>query len=266
MKKSNFFLSLFQNHSLIFELIKREFSSRYIGSFGGIFWSFAQPLFMFTIYMITFGVLFKTSFSPSESASDYALLMLAGLIIFNAISEVITKSPTLITSNPNFVKKVVFPLDLLPVTLVLLAIINAFISLSIWLIGYMFLIGTPKATVLIFPLILFCFLPLLLGLGWALSSIGVVIKDISQITYFLTQALLFLTPIFYSVNTAPYFLQKLLMINPLTFIVEQCRLVLFYGQIPSLKGLAIYFILTTIFASFSLLLFRRLRRNFADLV
>jgi lipopolysaccharide transport system permease protein len=108
--------------------------------------------------------------------------------------------------------------------------------------------------------------PLLLGLGWLLSSVGVLVRDISQLTGILSQALLFLTPIFYSIDAAPPKLQNLLMLNPLTFVVEKLRLVLFYGQIPALQGLVVYFVLASIFALVSYVLFKRLSPAFSDVV
>lgn len=255
-----------QYSSLVFELTKREFSSRYRGSFGGVLWSFAQPLFMLTVYTVAFGVILKARWGIAGSTSDYALMIFAGLIIFNAFSECLSKSPTLIGGNPNFVKKVVFPLELLPVITVLTALTHACIAIAVWIAGYVILIGSSKVTALFFPAILLCFTPTLLGLSWLLSALGVFVRDISQLTGMLSQMLLFLTPIFYSIEAAPRFLQKLLMLNPLTFVVEQFRRVLFLGQMPSFKGLIIYFILSSLFALVSLAIFRRLRPSFADWV
>lgn len=257
---------LWRHHSLLFELTKREFSGRYRGSFGGIAWSFVQPLFLLSVYTLAFGVILKARWGFSGSTKDYALMLFAGLIVFNAFSEVLTKSATLVTANPNFVKKVVFPLELLPVVSIITALIHALIGIGVWLLGYAVLIGMPKPTVLLFPLVLLCFVPVLLGLGWLLSSLGVVVKDIGQLTAMLNHTLLFLTPIFYSIEAAPPLLQNLLLLNPLTFVVEQFRLVLFYGQMPALRGLAMYFVLASLFAWLSLILFRRLRPHFADLV
>lgn len=260
------FLSLWRHRSLVIELTKREFSGKYRGSFGGLVWSFAQPLFLLTVYTIAFGVILKARWGFSGSTREYALMLFAGLIVFNAFSEVLSKSTTLITNNPNFVKKVMFPLELLPVITMTTALIHALIGVGVWLAGYVLLMGPPKATVLIFPLVLICFVPVLLGLGWLLSSVGVVVKDLSQLTGMLNHTLLFLTPIFYSIEAAPQLLQNLLMLNPLTFVVEQFRLVLFYGQMPALKGLAVYFGLASVFAWISYVLFKRLRPSFADMV
>jgi len=250
----------------VFELAKRDFSGRYKGSFGGVIWSLAQPLFLLTVYTIAFGVIIKARWGESGSTIDYALLLFAGLIVFNAFSEVLSKSSTLITANPNFVKKTVFPLELMPVVTVISALIHALIGIVVWSLGYIILVGPLKNTAALFPLILLSLTPVLLGLGWLLSSVGVVVRDISQLTGMLNHTLLFLTPIFYSIETAPPSLQNLLIVNPLTFIVEQFRLVLFYGQFPSFGGLAMYFVLASFFAWLSLILFKRLRPSFADLV
>lgn len=225
-----------------------------------------QPLFLLAVYTIAFGVILKARWGFSGGTADYALMLFAGLIVFNAFSEVLSKSPALVTNNPNFVKKVVFPLELLPVVAVATALIHALIGIAVWFLGYIVLFGVPKLTAVFFPLILLCFSPVLLGLGWLLSAVGVVVRDVGQLTGMLSHTLLFLTPIFYSIEAAPPLLQHLLLINPLTFVVEQFRLVLFYGQVPALKGIAVYFILASVFAWAALLVFRRLRPNFADMV
>lgn len=263
---NSIFHTLWRHRSLVLELVKREFTGRYRGSFGGVFWSFAQPLFLLAVYTIAFGVILKSRWGFSGGTAEYALMLFAGLIVFNAFSECLSKSTTLITGNPNFVKKVVFPLELLPIITVATALVHVLIGIAVWFLGYLLLFGTPKATAILFPLILVCFVPVLLGLGWLLSALGVIVRDISQLTSMLSHTLLFLTPIFYSIEAAPPLLQNLLMLNPLTFVVEQFRLVLFYGQMPALKGLAIYFVLASLFAWISLILFRRLRPTFADMV
>jgi lipopolysaccharide transport system permease protein len=261
--------SLWQYRSLVLELVRREFSGKYRGSFGGLAWSFIQPLFLLAVYTVAFGVILKARWSMSNdsvSTANYALMLFAGLIVFNAFAYVLEKSVTLVTRSPNFVKKVVFPLELLPVVCVLTALAHALIGIIIWFLGYFVLFGLPKPGVVFFPLVLLSFLPLLLGVGWFLSALGVVARDIDQVTGMVNHTLLFLTPIFYSNDAAPPPLQKLLMFNPLTFVVEQFRLVIFYGQRPDFLMLAAYFILTSLFAFAGLALFRRLRPGFADLV
>jgi lipopolysaccharide transport system permease protein len=248
------------------ELTKREITGRYRGSIGGVFWSLAQPLFLLVVYTIAFGVILQARWGSSGSTSEYALLLFAGLIIFNAFSECLNKAPTLIVSNPNFVKKVVFPLELLPVVAAFTALAHALIAMAVWFVGYSVLFGFPKATTVLFPVVLVCFVPVLLGIGWLFSAVGVVVRDVGQLTGMISHTLLFLTPIFYSIDAVPRQLQELLRLNPLTFVVEQFRLVLFFGQAPAMQGLAVYLLLASIFAWAAYVLFCRLRPSFADMV
>lgn len=265
-RKSALFKTLWQHRSLVLELIKREFSSRYQGSFGGIGWSFVQPLCMLAIYTLAFGVILKARWGFAGDTIDYSFMLFAGLIIFNTFSEVLIKSTSLVSSNPNFVKKIVFPLELLPIICVGTALIHALIGILVWILGYVLLYGSIESTVALFPIVLFCFFPLLLGVSWLLSAVGVVVRDLGQLAGMFNHGLLFLTPIFYSIEAAPPILQNLLALNPLTFIVEQFRLVLFVGLVPVIKGLVLYFALASTFAYGALIIFRKLRPNFADMV
>jgi lipopolysaccharide transport system permease protein len=164
------------------------------------------------------------------------------------------------------VKKVVFPLELLPWVTAITATVHAIIGVTVWFAGYVILYGTPKPTAFLFPVVLLCLFPLLLGMGWLLSALGVAIRDIGQLATLVSHAMLFLTPIFYGVDAAPPLLQNILMANPLTFVVEQLRLVLFQGLIPHLTALAVYFALACVFAALSLWVFRRMRPRFAEMV
>jgi lipopolysaccharide transport system permease protein len=265
-KAAGMWRSLARHRALVAELTRREFSGRYQGSFGGVAWSFVQPLFLLGVYTVAFGVILKARWGFSGGTADYALMIFAGLVVFNAFSECLARAPTLVTANPNFVKKIVFPLELLPWVMALTILLHALLAVLVWLAGYALLFGVPRPTAVLAPVVLACFFPVLLGMGWLLSALGVVVRDISHLTALVSHALLFLTPIFYGVEAAPPLLQNVLMLNPLSFVVEELRLVLFYGQAPSWSALASYFLLSSAFAWASLLLFRRMRRGFADLV
>ena len=258
--------ALARQRGLLFELVKREFTGRYQGSFGGVAWSFAQPLFLLAVYTLAFGVVLKARWGFGGGTADYALMLFAGLIVYNAFSECLQKSPLLVTGNPNFVRKVTFPLEILPWVMALNAMFHALIGVVVWLAAYLLWYGTLKATVVLVPVVLACFFPVLLGLGWLLSAFGVIVRDISQLTSLVAHALLFLTPIFYSIDAVPPFFQAILLANPLTFVVEQLRLVLYYGQTPHFLALAIYFLLSSFFAWASWAVFRQLRPRFAEMV
>jgi lipopolysaccharide transport system permease protein len=258
--------TIWRHRSLVIELVKREFTGRYRGSFGGMLWSFVQPLFLLGVYTIAFGVVLKTRWGITGNTEEYAFMLFAGLIIFNTFAECLKRAPTLITANPNFVKKIVFPLELLPLVMALAAIVHALISVAVWICGYVVIFGLPKLTLLYFPLVLAAFFPVILGLGWLLAALGVIVRDIDQLTGIVAHALLFLTPIFFSIDSSPKLLQQVLAANPLTFIVDQFRQVMFIGNPPNLVGLVAYSMFATAFSAASLFLFRCLRTTFADLV
>ena len=259
-------MSLGRRADLVGELVKREFSGRYQGSFGGVAWSFAQPLFMLAVYTFAFGVVLKVRWGLPGSTGDYALMLFAGLIVFNAFAECLARAPLLVLANPNYVKKVVFPLEVLPWVMALTAMVHALIAVAIWFAGYAIVVGPPRPGALLFVAVLASFFPVLLGVGWLLAALGILVRDIGQLTGLVSHALLFLTPVFYSIDAVPATLQGLLLLNPLTFVVEQLRLVLFSGEAPRWGGLAAYFALSSLFAWMSLAVFRRVQPAFADLV
>jgi lipopolysaccharide transport system permease protein len=258
--------TLRHQRELVFELLKREFSGRYQGSFGGVAWSFAQPLFLLAVYTVAFGVVLQSRWGFGGGTTDYALMLFAGLIVYNAFAECLQKAPGLVTSNPNFVKKVAFPLGVLPFVMALNAIIHALIGTAVWLVFYAMVHGAPWPSVTLVPVVLLCYFPVLLGVGWLFAAVGVIVRDVGQLANMLSHALLFLTPIFYGIDAVPAGLRPVLLANPLTFVVEQLRLVLYFGQVPVLSALGVYFVLACVFAGGSWLLFRRLRPSFAEMV
>ena len=260
------FKMIWQYRSLIFELAKREFASKFQGSAGGILWSFIQPIFLLSVYTLAFGVILKTRWGFEGSTMEYALMLFSGLLIFNAIAECLQKAPMLIVSNPSFVKKVVFPLEILSVVTVISVLVQLLIGVGVWLLGYICIYGVPHLSIVYFPLVLVCFVPVLLGVTLLLSGAGVVLRDIAQMTGMCSHVLLFLTPIFYSIHAAPVVVQRLLCLNPLTFLVEMTRNILFYGLLPSMSYTIVYFLGACFFAYSALYAFRSARYYFADMV
>ena len=252
--------------ALLIELIKREFSGRYHGSFGGVFWSFVQPLFLLLVYTIAFGVVFKARWGFSGGTSEYALMLFAGLIIFDAFAECLSKAPGLIVGNSNYVKKIVFPLEMLSWVTALVALAHVAIGVCVWLLGYVLLFGWPQPTVLFFPLVLACCFPMLLGIGWLVSALGVMLRDTAQVMAMFAHSLLFLTPIFFSLDVVPESYRRILLLNPLTFLIEQFRRILFRGEMPDWLGIFEYFVIAILFALTCRIIFRYLRPAFADLV
>lgn len=266
MRQVDASLLTWKSRHLIFELAKRDFCGKYRGSYGGVLWSLLQPLFLLTIYTIAFGVILKARWGYAGGTENYALMLFSGLLILNVFTECLTQAPKLIANNPNFVKKVVFPLEVLPIAMVLVALVHLLLGISCWLLGYIIFVGVPKWTVIYLPVILLSFMPVLLGFGWLFSAIGVFVKDLHQLTAMVSHVLLFLTPIFYSIEAAPPKLQFFLALNPLTFIIDQVRLVLIFGEKPGMRGLALYLLLSVCFAWASLKIFKRLQPTFSDVV
>lgn len=259
--------SLWRNRSLIHASAKREVLGRYRGTFLGLLWSFFNPLFMLAVFTFVFSVIFKARWGGgSGSKTEFALVLFAGLLAFNLFAECINRAPGLILSNANYVKKVVFPLEILPFVGLLSALFHTLISLGVWLIAYTLFFGIPHLTVLYLPLVLVPLCLFLMGLSWALASLGVFLRDVSQFIGLLTTALMFLSPIFYPVTAFPEDYRYILYLNPLTTVVEQTRDVLFWGNTPDFLMLAIYWVVTLGIAWLGFAWFQKTRKGFADVL
>jgi len=261
------FANLWRHRDLIKASAKREVLGRYRGSFLGVLWSFFNPLFMLAVYTFVFSVVFQARWGGgSGSKTEFALVLFAGLLVFNLFAECINRAPGLILSNANYVKKVVFPLEILPFVGLLSALFHTLISLGVWLIAYTLFFGIPHLTVFYLPLVLLPFCLFLMGLSWALASLGVFLRDVSQFIGLLTTALMFLSPIFYPVTALPEDYRHILYLNPLTTVVEQTRDVLFWGKTPDLFMLGIYCVVTLGIAWLGFAWFQKTRKGFADVL
>lgn len=259
--------SLWRNHSLIQASIKREVLGRYRGSVMGILWSFFNPLFMLVVYTFVFSVVFNARWGAgSGSKTEFALVLFAGLLVFNMFAECINRAPGLIVSNQNYVKKVVFPLEILPWVGLGAALFHCAVSLGVWLVAYLVFFGLPHATILYLPLVFFPFCLFVMGLSWALASLGVYLRDVGQLIGLLTTVLMFLSPIFYPASALPEGYRALLYLNPLTPVIEQTRAVLFWGISPDFAMLGIYYISTSIIAWLGFAWFQKTRKGFADVL
>lgn len=259
--------SLWRHRELVLASAKREVLGRYRGSVLGILWSFFNPLFMLAVYTFVFSEVFKARWSGgSESKTEFALVLFGGLIVFNLFAECINRAPGLILSNTNYVKKVVFPLEILPFVGLLSALYHALISLGVWLVAYTLLFGVPHVTALLLPLVILPFCLLIIGLSWALASLGVFLRDVSQFIGVLTTVLMFLSPVFYPATALPEAYRHLLYFNPLTPVIEQTRDVLFWGKSPDLFVMGIYWIVAATIAWLGFAWFQKTRKGFADVL
>jgi lipopolysaccharide transport system permease protein len=259
--------SFMRNRGLIRTLIKREVIGRYRGSIFGILWSFFNPLFMLSVYTFVFSVVFKAKWNvESSSKTEFALLLFAGLITFNFFAECVNRAPGIILENVNYVKKVVFPLEILPWVTLGSALFHTLISLGVWLVAYLLFFGIPHVTVLLFPLIVLPLLLLTVGLTWALAALGVYLRDVSQFTAIVVTVLMFLSPIFYPASAIPEKYRPLLQLNPLAPVIEQVRQALFYGVCPDIGIYLVYLVVTSLVACLGFAWFQKTRKGFSDVL
>jgi len=258
--------SLWRNRELIKASLMREVSARYKGSIFGILWSFLIPLCMLTIYTFVFSEVFKARWQSNTSRAEFALVLFVGLIVFNFFSECISRAPTLILSNPNYVKKIIFPLEILPCVALGSSLFHAVVSLIVWFCAYAILVGVPHVTAVFLPLVLFPFIFLILGLSWLLASLGVYVRDVGQAIGIFVSALMFMSPIFYPISSIPADYQFLLYLNPVTAVVEQSRDVLYWGRYPDFFLLGRYSVASFFVASLGFVWFQKTREGFADVL
>ncbi|MEQ1816299.1 MAG: ABC transporter permease [Nitrosomonas sp.] len=261
------FGTLKTHRSLIYNLVKREVIGRYRGSVMGILWSFFNPVLMLVVYTFVFSVVFKARWvGGTDSKTEFALVLFAGLMVYNLFAECINRSPGLVLGNVNYVKKVVFPLEILPVVAIGSAAFHLLVSLLVWLIFYLIYFGIPQATLILFPLVLIPFFLLTLGFSWFLASLGVFLRDVSQIVVVMTTALMFLSPIFYPITALPQEYHIFLQINPLTFVIEQARDVMIWGKGMNWIAWATYLLLAAIMAWLGFAWFQKTRKGFANVL
>lgn len=261
-------MNLWRNWALIKTLTTREIVGRYQGSLLGMLWSFFNPVFMLVVYTFVFSVVFKARWGSggSESKAEFALVLFAGILIFNLFAECINRAPSLILSNPTYVKKVVFPLEILPWVSFGAALFHTFISLAVWLFFSFAVFGVPPLTALLFPLVLLPLTLMTMGLSWLLASLGVFLRDVSQVIGILTTALMFLTPIFYPVSSLPESYRPLLYLNPLTFIIDQGRDLLIFGKGMMWGHWALLTMVSALVAWLGFAWFQKTRKGFADVL
>lgn len=260
------FRSALKNRELIRQLIRQDIVGRYRGSLLGVFWAFIHPLFMLTVYTLVFGKFFQAKWGTNGTTLEFALILFSGLIIFNLFSECLMRAPALVATNPNFVKKVIFPLEILPFVSTGSALFHSIVSIAAWLCFYVSIKGLPGLSIVYLPVILLVFLPIILGISWFLAAATVFFKDIGQIMGMATQAFLFLSPVFYSMQLVPESFRWVMHLNPLTLIIEQARTVMLSGGMPDFGALLLYAAISLTVCWGGFVFFQRLRGFFADVI
>lgn len=261
------FASLWRNRHLIFQMTRREVIGRYRGSVMGMLWSFFNPILMLAVYTFVFSVVFKARWAGgTDSKTEFALVLFAGLMIFNLFSECVNRAPSLILGNANYVKKVVFPLEILLVVALGSAIFHFLISFLVWLLFYLVFFGIPPATILLLPVELLPFIFLILGIGWLLASLGVYLRDVTQVIGVTTTVLMFLSPIFYPLEALPEKYRSFLYVSPLTDVIEKSRDLMIWGKGLDWTGWILFSFVSIIVAWLGFAWFQKTRKGFADVL
>ncbi|WP_164940694.1 ABC transporter permease [Bradyrhizobium zhanjiangense] len=259
--------TLLSYRGLIGRLLVREFSAKYRGSIMGVLWAVVTPLVMALVFLFVFGVVFQSRWGVEQAQkATFTVTLLIGMVVHGIFSEALSRSPTIVLGNPSFVKKVVFPLEILPIVAVLNALVTASIGLAIVVIVHFAMSGTFSPTLPLLPLVLLPYLLAVLGLVYFLSSVGVYLRDLMQLTGLITMASMFMTPIFYPITAVPEPYRTVLYLNPVTFAVEQARGVALYGEPPDWQGLAIFTLAGAALAWLGYAWFQKTRKGFADVL
>ncbi|WPB57801.1 ABC transporter permease [Xylophilus sp. GOD-11R] len=267
MRPTDVLRSLLVNRHLIVQLVRREISGRYRGSFLGVLWTFVNPLLMLAIYTFIFGYVFKSRWrSDAASPIEFSVVIFAGVMLHTLIAECINKAPTLIVGQTNFVKKVIFPLHCLAWVTVGSALFHTLISIFIFLVAVAFMQGSLSIGILWMPVLIAPFALMVAGVVWVVAALGVYLRDIGQLMGLMSSVLMFLAPIFYPLQSVPDRFRAILYLNPLTFVVEQVRAVAIWGQPVDWVGWCVYTAVSFLVAACGLTVFQRLRSGFADVL
>lgn len=260
--------SFWHNRQLIWQMTRREVIGRYRGSIMGLAWSFFNPVLMLIVYTFVFSVVFKARWGTGteESKTDFAIILFVGMIVHSLFAECANRAPSLILSNVNYVKKVVFPLETLAWVAMGSALFHALISLVVLLAAQAIVSLSVPWTVILFPAVIVPLVVATMGFAWFLAATGVFVRDIAQITGIITTVMLFLAPVFYPASALAPEYQVALLINPLTFVIEQAREVLVWGRLPDWPGLAIYLAASLAIAWSGFWWFQKTRKGFADVL
>lgn len=259
--------SLFKHRDLIWELVKRDFIGRYKGSIIGVAWSLLHPLLMLAIYTLVFSIAFKARWGDvEESKVAFALVLFSGMIVHGLFAECLNRAPGIIVSQPNYVKKVVFPLEILPWVALCSALLHFLVSLGLLLIFCIFSGVSLKAPVVFIPVIMLPLLLMTLGLTWLFSALGVYLRDIAQGMGVVTTVLMFLSPVFYKTSAFPEDYQILFALNPLTLPIEQLRDVILWGNAIDWHSWIISFFVGSAICYIGFWWFQKSRRGFSDVL
>lgn len=223
---------------------------------------------MLVVYTFVFGVVFKARWDVDvdDGHGGFAVKLFAGMIVHALFAECVTRAPNMVLANVSYVKKVVFPLEILPWVGVIAALFHSSISVLVLLVAKLVMAHSLPWTVLLLPVVWLPYVIGIMGVSWFLASTGVYLRDVSQITGLITTILMFMSPVFYPLSALPEALRPWLLLNPLTFVIEQTRQVLVIGNTPDWVGLALYSVLAVLVGWLGFAWFQKTRKGFADVI
>ena len=256
------------NRSLLWQFVKRSVSARYKGSVLGLFWSFVHPMMMLCVYTFVFSVVFKSRWGIDTGGGRgaFAIIMFCGLAMFNIFSEAVNLNCGIVVGNPNLVKKVIFPLEILPLSQAIASFAVGMVWFLLLFLGTVFVFGKISFTMLLLPLILFPLFLFTLGVSFFVSSLSVYVRDTPYLVGVLLQILFFMTPIFYPIAAIPERFRWPLRLNPLTLLIEEARKVFLYGELPDWRFLGAAFLISLLVLHLGFLWFHKTKKGFADVL
>lgn len=261
------FSALKHHRSLTVELAKREVLGRYRGASFGLLWSLISPFLLLCIYTFAFGTVMGGRWPEVEQgAASFSIILFSGLIVHGFFAECLTRAPMLVVANPNFVKRVIFPLEILPWPMVLSALFHALMNVAVFILLRLVMDGAFSWTIVLLPIVFLPLVVLTLGVSWVLASLGVYVRDVAQVTGVLSMALLFLSSAMMPVDSVPESYRWVFVLNPLTFIIDQAREVMLWGQMPDWAGLAVYLLVAIVVMYLGRAWFVATQRGFADVL
>jgi lipopolysaccharide transport system permease protein len=259
--------SLWRHRKLTLSMVRRDILARYRGSFGGALWTFLTPLLLMATYFFVFGVVLNARFAGDTSRSGYVLYFLAGMLPWLAFSEAVGRAPSVILEYRTFVKKIIFPLETLPLNLVIGGLVTEVFAIIVFVCGLWLARGGVPESVLWLPVLLVPQILLTAGLCWGLAATGVFVRDLGQMIGFILTLWFFLTPICYEESKAlPVWISRVLAFNPVFVLVRGYRAILLEGQSPWNSNLIGLWIGSAAVAIVGYAWFYRLRNSFADVL
>ena len=258
--------AIWRNRSLIRSMVRRDLMSRYSGSFGGGLWAFLNPLLLMLTYFFVFGVVLQARFGRDPSKAGFALYFLAGMLPWMAFSEAVGRSPSLMLEHRVFVKKLLYPLETLPVNLVVSGLVTEAIALVIFIAALFLVRGVVPASVAWLPVIIAPQVLFTAGVCWFLAALGVFVRDLGQVIGFILTLWFFVTPICYPEASLPAEAAAALRLNPMNALVRCYRAVFLEGHAPPFGAMWKLWALGVAAFILGHAWFYKLRRSFADVI